>query len=269
MRLIDAHVHILDDYPPLRPFEDLGRCDRLLHLMDDAGVEKAIVLPVVADFAPRNNEQCAQWALDHPDRLVNLADVQLHESDAAIAVARARHELAAVGVSYYPSSADIAWMLGPPCDPLWEALSEHDMVCNLQVTAPNYVVLLELATRYPDIRFVANHLGLPHTLEGDDAGYARLLVGGDLPNLFVKASAFYAAAAAPWDMRCPRALGFFAQLLEAFGPAKLLWGTDWPPVGRHLTYRQSLDIVRTFAAGLSDDDRALILGGNAACVYGA
>jgi len=269
MRMIDAHVHILDDYPPMSPFGDLGRCDRLLHLMDGCGVEKAIVLPVVGEFAPRNNEECAQWASDHTDRLVNLADVQLHQPGAAAAVARARHELAAVGVSYYPSAGDIAWMLEPPCEPLWAVFAEHDMVCNLQVTAPNYGVLLELAARHPSIRFVANHLGLPHTLKGDDAGYGKLLAGCTLPNLFVKASAFYAVAATPWDMRCPRALGFFSQLLDAFGPTKLLWGTDWPPVGRYLTYRQSLDIVRTFAAGLDDDSRALILGENAARVYGA
>ena len=38
---IDAHVHVLATYKPMVPFEDTGRVDRLPHLMDDSGVEKA------------------------------------------------------------------------------------------------------------------------------------------------------------------------------------------------------------------------------------
>ena len=30
MRVIDAHVHTLDDYQPMTPFQDMGRVDRLL-----------------------------------------------------------------------------------------------------------------------------------------------------------------------------------------------------------------------------------------------
>ncbi|HIG16591.1 MAG TPA: hypothetical protein EYQ31_04490, partial [Candidatus Handelsmanbacteria bacterium] len=56
MRVIDAHVHTLDNYQPMAPFEDMGRVDRLLHWMDDAGVDKAVMLPVEADFSPENNE---------------------------------------------------------------------------------------------------------------------------------------------------------------------------------------------------------------------
>ena len=57
MRIIDSHVHVLNHYAPMEPFADMGRVDRLLHQMDGAGVEMAIMLPVVADFSPDNNEE--------------------------------------------------------------------------------------------------------------------------------------------------------------------------------------------------------------------
>ena len=41
MPVIDAHVHVLPNFPPMAPWEDLGRVDRLLHHMDECEVDKA------------------------------------------------------------------------------------------------------------------------------------------------------------------------------------------------------------------------------------
>ena len=48
MPVIDAHVHTLPYFILIAPFEDAGRIDRLLHHMDACGVDKTIMLPVVA-----------------------------------------------------------------------------------------------------------------------------------------------------------------------------------------------------------------------------
>jgi L-fuconolactonase len=269
MRIIDAHVHTLATYKPMAPFEDTGRVDRLLHLMDDSGVEKAVMLPVVADFSPTNNEDCARWAAEHPDRLATMTNVALHEADAAAQILQAREKYGAVAISYYPNSADLNWMLESPCEPVWTAFATSNLVANLHITPPNYAVLLKLVRRYSQINFLCNHLALPlQHFEPDDSTYGGLAAGRDLPNLFIKASAFYAAAATPWDFRCPRALGFFSNLLEWLGPDRLLWGTDWPPTSNHLTYRQALELVRTFAEPLDDESLSLILGENAASLFG-
>ena len=154
MRIIDAHVHVLSTYEPMDPFPDTGRVDRLLYLMDDAGVEKAVMLPVVAPFSPENNADCARWAREHADRLATMTDVALHETDAAERVARAREAYGCVAISYYPNSADIAWMLDQERAPLWQAFVDSGLVCNLQVTPPNYGTLLTLAQRYPNVPFL-------------------------------------------------------------------------------------------------------------------
>lgn len=264
--IIDAHVHVLDKYPPLAPNAGAGRHDRLLHLMDKCGVDQAVMLPVVAEASPDNNRECADLVRRHPDRLVALTNVQLHAEDAAEHVLRVRDEFGAVGTSYYPSTPNLDWMLEPACDALWHAYETTRLVCNLQVAPPNYAVFLDLARRHPQIRFVLNHLALPGSLDPDDATYGGLMAGAALPNVFIKASAFYAAAATPWDFRCPQALAFFHRLLQGFGADRLMWGTDWPPAGQHLTYLQALELVRTFAQ-LDDDVLSKVLGENAAAVF--
>ncbi|MDP7491305.1 MAG: amidohydrolase family protein, partial [Arenicellales bacterium] len=75
------------------------------------------------------------------------------------------------------------------------------------------------------------------------------------------------AADTPWDPACPTPLAYLQRLVDLLGAGRLLFGTDWPPAGRHLSYRQGVEIVRTFA-DLSDDDRGLILAGTAARVFG-
>ena len=118
------------------------------------------------------------------------------------------------------------------------------------------------------MRFLCNHLGLPSSLDPADATYGGLDRAAALDNVFVKASAFYAAADTSWDPRCSRALGYFTSLVSALGAERILWGTDWPPTSRHLTYRQALEVVRAFAPALDDAQRERILGANAASLLG-
>ena len=95
MRIIDAHVHVGDNYRPMTPFQGTGRVDHLLRLMDECEVEKAVMVPVVAEFSPDNNSECARWSRQHPDRMAAMTDVAMHELSAIEEVARAREEYGA------------------------------------------------------------------------------------------------------------------------------------------------------------------------------
>jgi aminocarboxymuconate-semialdehyde decarboxylase len=52
--------------------------------------------------------------------------------------------------------------------------------------------------------------------------------------------------------------------LEVFGPDRLVFGTDWPPVA--IPASVTLDLIR--ALDIPEDARAGILGGNAAGLLG-
>jgi predicted TIM-barrel fold metal-dependent hydrolase len=58
-----------------------------------------------------------------------------------------------------------------------------------------------------------------------------------------------------------------AFLYDEFGPEKLVWGSDAPNVERYCTYRQSYEYLEGYEF-LSAHDRASILGGNIARLFG-
>jgi len=49
------------------------------------------------------------------------------------------------------------------------------------------------------------------------------------------------------------------RLHAAFGPSRLMWGTDWPVCLTHGSYKQSLTVVRDEMSFLTDEDKAWIL----------
>ena len=58
------------------------------------------------------------------------------------------------------------------------------------------------------------------------------------------------------------------QVYDEVGAEKLLWGSDMPFTYRTCTYRQCLDIVRLHFDFLSEEEKALVVGGNATRLFG-
>ena len=61
---------------------------------------------------------------------------------------------------------------------------------------------------------------------------------------------------------------YFETVLEAFGPRRLMFGTDWPVCLVACSYSRWYEIVRRFAAKLSDDEQASLFGTTACRAYG-
>ena len=56
-------------------------------------------------------------------------------------------------------------------------------------------------------------------------------------------------------------------VLDAFGPNRLMWGSDWPVVTAHLAYGEWLRRSMELAAELSESERARLFGETAAEAY--
>ena len=55
--------------------------------------------------------------------------------------------------------------------------------------------------------------------------------------------------------------------LEAFGPARLMFGSDWPVCTAAASYDRWLGVARSFLSRLSADEQAMLLGGTACAAY--
>ena len=54
---------------------------------------------------------------------------------------------------------------------------------------------------------------------------------------------------------------------EAFGPERMMWGSDYPPVSSREGYRNALRFTQERFAGKSEAAKAMIFGGTALKVF--
>jgi predicted TIM-barrel fold metal-dependent hydrolase len=83
------------------------------------------------------------------------------------------------------------------------------------------------------------------------------------PNVYVKVSGFAYVIepdGARWEYPYAPVLPVIRAVAERYGAARLMWGSDYPPTMRYMTYRQSLEVVRTHCHFLSAAEKADLLG---------
>jgi L-fuconolactonase len=56
-------------------------------------------------------------------------------------------------------------------------------------------------------------------------------------------------------------------VLDAFGPSRVMFGSDWPVCLLAASYAQVVSAAQELAAGLDQDEQADVFGGTAARVY--
>lgn len=120
----------------------------------------------------------------------------------------------------------------------------------------------------PDQTVVLDHCGVPDVAAGDwevwRAGIDRLAA---FPNLVVKLSGI-TAYAAPGTATTALLRPYVDHLLGAFGPERMLWGSDWPVVNLGVGLPEWIAMTGELLAGLSEGERAAIRAGTARRVYG-
>jgi L-fuconolactonase len=146
-------------------------------------------------------------------------------------------------------------------------LVRHGLTYDILVYARQLPAAVALARRLPDQPFVVDHVAKPEIragrLEGWREGIRDLAA---LPHVTCKLSGIVTEA--HWDRWTPADLRPFLEVvLEAFGPARLMIGSDWPVCLLAADYAAVIGLVGDFIATLSADEQAAILGGTAARFY--
>ena len=69
-----------------------------------------------------------------------------------------------------------------------------------------------------------------------------------------------------WDLELLQP--YFDTVFEAFGPERVMFGSDWPVLLLRDSYGVWSKTVEQLSASLSEDEKAAFWGGNAARIYG-
>jgi predicted TIM-barrel fold metal-dependent hydrolase len=127
----------------------------------------------------------------------------------------------------------------------------------------------ELARRYPETRFVVDHLGLTQPLSPpapDDAlaDLPHVLALARYPNVAIKLTGVgtYSRRPFPYDDLWEP----IGRVVDEFGVDRCMWGTDWTRALDVLTYEEGVASFRDHWP-LSSSDRDALMGGTAWRVY--
>jgi L-fuconolactonase len=272
---VDAHHHVwrLDrgDYgwltPALAPIHrDFGLAD-LEPLRRAAGVDATVLVQA----APTEAETAFLLATARASAgLVRgvVGWVDCADPDAVSRVsALARDPLLKSIRPMLQDIPDPAWVLRAEVQPVLAALPSLGLRFDALVKPAQLPALLDLLDRHPDLDVVVDHGGKPPIAAGEREPWASLMAAlARHPRVHCKLSGLVTEAGSGWsvDALAP----WVDHLLERFGVARLLWGSDWPVVDLGGGYARWVAATDALLAGLSAAERDAVLGGNARRFYG-
>lgn len=146
-------------------------------------------------------------------------------------------------------------------------LRRHELAYDVLIYARHLDVARRFAELHPDQRFVLDHLAKPPIRARELEPWTRELRAlAARPNVFAKLSGLVTEA--DWSSWSPADLTPYLEVaLEAFGPQRLMFGSDWPVCLVAARYEQVLAVIRDFVSRLSPSEQAAILGGTARAFY--
>lgn len=126
---------------------------------------------------------------------------------------------------------------------------------------------LEFVKRFPNQKFVIDHISKPYIKDGFYDGWAHLMKEiATHENVYCKLSGMVTEA--NHDSWTDEQIKPYMELvLEAFGTKRVMYGSDWPVCLLAGKYEQVKNVVTNFIAPLSIDEKNNIMGQNAITFY--
>jgi predicted TIM-barrel fold metal-dependent hydrolase len=276
--IVDTHVHVWEIDPPRYPVgptapgwkslpDEPGTADELIADMDANGVQWTVL--VQTSWSTWDNGYIADSVARFPDRFVGHGLIDpLDSNNAAVA----RHwikERGLVGFRFHPMYyPDQKVLVRPENAALWEELAASDAVVQFHTFANDADQIATIATRYPAMRLIIDHMGYPRVDE-PFAAFAPIVELSRFDNVVFKLSDVKGRSKVEFPFIDVHP--FIKSLLDAFGVHRTIWGTGYP--GHHRMKHQWLplaDEIRLIREGLpfvtpSDADR--ILGETAVALW--
>ena len=127
---------------------------------------------------------------------------------------------------------------------------------------------IDLVGKIPDQPFVLDHIAKPRIRESVLEPWSRLIMElANHENVCCKISGLVTEA--NWELWqqddfCP----YLDIVFTAFGPGRLMFGSDWPVCLLAAEYDEVVSLVEEYARHLSETEQKLLFGGTAQAFYG-
>ena len=251
--IVDTHVHAGTSW-----FEPV---ESLLFQMEANEVDKAVLIQHGGNY---DNSYLLDCARQHPGRFSVVCLVDESSPGGAGALEDWTSQ-GACGVRLGPTSPAALWKaaanlgLTVSCRPEVDDFASGrftDLVAGLPAAIP---IAIE------------HFVGATAEMEEPYEGLAGALQVAGLPNAYVKLGGLGEISRRPAVLRpafrFDHTPPFVEMILEAFGPQRVMWGSDYPPAGSREGYRNALAGIAEHPALSDPQDRDQVLAKTALSVF--
>jgi L-fuconolactonase len=280
--VVDAHHHLWPDPDPAdypwmtddlaairRPFQPSD----LAPLLERAGVDRTVLVQTRATTAETEVFLATAAATPFIAGVVGWMDLtspavaddldRLRASPGGDRLVAIRHQV--------HDEPDADWLRRSEVRRGIATVGGAGLACDLLVRTRELPAAADTVRALPEVRFVLDHLAKPPIAAGGEALVAwtdaiRPLAA--LPNVVAKVSGLVAEARwATWTV--DDLVGPVRTALGAFGPDRLLFGSDWPVCLVAASYQRVVDAARDALdrAGLPAAEQDGVFGANAVAAY--
>ncbi|QDV45184.1 Amidohydrolase [Stieleria neptunia] len=273
--LIDSHHHLwkysAEQYPWISDKMSVLRndfwSDDLNRLSDEHGVEGFVTVQ-------------ARQSLEETETLLSLADsqplikgvvgwVDFASDQISDQLDRFADNDKLKGLRHVvQDEPDDRFILGADFNSGIRKLAGRGLVYDVLIFARQLESSIEFVRSHADIPMVLDHIAKPTIRDGElDRQWAsQIRQIAALPNLSCKFSGVVTEVRDTcWDVETIRP--YWEVVLDAFGPDRLMYGSDWPVCLLKSTYERWLEAVRSLTGELSSDEQKQFFGGTAKRIY--
>lgn len=272
---IDAHQHFWhytqQEYGWIGPDMAILKQDHLppdlAPLLEAVGVEGTVAVQA------RQNLEETRWLLDLADRYSLIKGVvgwvDLRSPELARQLERYCAHPKFRGVRHVvQDEPDDQFMLRQDFLRGIRTLADFGLTYDILIFPRHLPVACELVERLPDQPFMLDHIAKPFIKQGAlhpwDEDIRRLAA---FPNVVCKVSGMVTEA--DWDRWQPSDFRPYLDVVfEAFGPQRIVFGSDWPVCTLAANYEQVVEILLDYTQQLSEEEQAYVWGQAAASFYG-
>ena len=267
--IVDTHLHVwssdYETYPMHggKTVAEDGSVELLNAKMDEAGVDKAVIVqPIHYLF---DNRYVRDTLKRFPGKFAAIGLANQFETDAVDRLRALVTESGFSGLRIHLSRPDhpSAWA-GRDQDSIWEKAAELEASFISHGPSMMYPYIEPIIARHPQVPIALDHNGgAPRIEDPPYSGMQPVLDFAKYPNVYVKLIPHKERE--PYPYRDSH--DAFKRIYDAFGPQRLMWGTNFPGVERETKYKPALEMFQEHIDWLSADDKRWILGETAMRLY--
>jgi len=279
MALIDIHPHVVSADTVRFPLSPIGErqsdwsqqrpvtYEGMIQAMDAAGVAKSAIVQASSVYTFDNSYVAAAVAA-YPQRFTGVFSVDVRAPDAVDAMKRWISK-GLTGMRLYTAGTSLPeqtlWFADAQTFPAWTFAGEAGIPVCMQMRTKGFAQLKPMLERFPDVRFIIDHLARTEMADGPPyAAAAPLFELARYPNVFLKVTHRNFGEA-----RNGRATPetFFGWLVAEFGADRIAWGSNFPAARQALP--ELVALARDSLGFLPPQDRDWIFEKTALSLYPA